>query len=262
MEAFTIGVCAFAAIASAIAVPWKYVLNLAKGDAKLESKSDTACVCVGVGKSAKYGACPGAKVDSSRMSSLLSKYGATALLQDATATASAVVSALQEACKKDLCIFFYSGHGGRVRNPKAQDGTGYSEHLCLNNGALYDYTIWDVISKAKGRVVMIFDCCHSATMFRDAGGQDFENKGFEFKLLKSLASVQGGGRNILVWSGCPSDNYSYGDDNGGWLTNGILHGYKKDRTYDEVWRRASSEAMEQHPVRTVLGDGFEGKVFR
>lgn len=242
---------------------FKYLRDLIRGTAHLESKSDTACVCVGMERASKWGECPGAGIDAQRMSNLLAKYGSTVLLQDAQATASAVASALQDALKKDLCIFFYSGHGGRVRNPKAEDGSGYSEHLCVNNGALYDYTLWQLLQGAKGRVVMIFDCCHSATMYRTAQQGDVwnMNQGFRFSFLDGMASAQK--RNdILVWSGCPSTSYSYGDANGGVLTNGILHAYRESRTYDDVWRIASKQASAQHPVRTKLGEGFDGKVFR
>ena len=243
---------------------FKYLWNLIKGDAKLEDKSDTAVLCVGMQRSSKYGACPGSGIDSTRMRDLLSKYGSVSLLQDGKATVASVKAGLEAICKKKLAIFFYSGHGGRVRNPKAQDGTGYSEHLALNNGPLYDHQIWSVVSNAAGRVVLIFDCCHSATMFRSNEGQGDvwqPSNGFRFDLLNNLVHEQAG-RNILVWSGCPADNYSYGDDSGGVLTNAILGAYRKSRTYDEVWDGAKWFARDQMPVRTVIGDGFKGRVFR
>jgi hypothetical protein len=241
----------------------KYLWSIVTGGARFENKGDTPCLCIGMQNSSKYGSCPGAYLDSTRMHRLLSKYGASECLGDKTATVAAVKAAMQEACKKNLAIIFYSGHGGRVANPKAQDGSGYSEHLCLNNGALFDYTIWDIVSKAAGRVVLIFDCCHSATMYRSSAKYNSYkfNQGFEFSMLKNMAFAQGK-NNILVWSGCPSDNYSYGDGNGGVLTNAILNSYAEGRTYDEVWRRASKKAYEQRPVRTVIGEGFDGKVFR
>lgn len=242
----------------------KYLVGFFKGTARFEGKGDTAIVCVGMERSGKYGPCPGAGVDSERMRKLLSGYGAVAFLQDGKATVSSVRNALSTACQKDLCIFFYSGHGGRVRNPKASDGSGYSEYLCLNNGALYDYSIWDVVSKAEGRVVMIFDCCHSATMFRTAGDGDTWkiDTGFPFSMLGRIAVAQGPGKGMLVWSGCPADNYSYGDANGGVLTNGILKAYGSSRSYDEVWKKAAASAAGQNPVRTVVGKGFDGPVFR
>lgn len=251
---------------------FKYLKSLLSGDAKLESFDDTSCVCVGVQTSAKYSSCPGAGLDAKNMQKLLSEYGRTTLLMDSAATASAVAGALQEACRKKLCIFFYSGHGGRVPNPKAQDGSGYSEHLCLYNGALYDYTIWQIISQAKGRVVMVFDCCHSATMFRTAGKSDEYSldRGFPFSLLGYVASGpvspagdgSRGGPNILVWSGCPSGGYSYGSKYGGVLTNAILAVYGRRKTYDRVWDGAYRRAKSQSPVRTVVGKGFAGRVFR
>lgn len=242
---------------------FRMVAGLFKGTVHFEDKGDTAVVCVGMQSSSKYGSCPGAGSDSTRMHKLLSDYGTAVLLQNKQATVSAVKAALEQACRKKLCIFFYSGHGGRVRNPKAQDGSGYSEHLCLNNGALYDYAIWDVISRAKGRVVLIFDCCHAATMYRSSAKYNSYkfNRGFEFAMLHNMAFAQGK-NNILVWSGCPADNYSYGDDSGGVLTNGILSSYREGRTYDEVWTKAAARAASQNPVRTLIGEGFDGPVFR
>ena len=241
---------------------------------KSASKSGTSVLCVGMQNSSKYGACPGAALDSSRMAKLLGSYGKTVLLQNSQATTAFVKSEMEHAVQSDLAIIFYSGHGGRVRNPKAQDGSGYSEHLCLNNGPMYDFTIWDVISKAKGRVVLIFDCCHSATMHRSAtdvaepvqiGDECAEDHWtpapFTFRMLQGMAKRASAG-GILVWAGCPADNYSYGDDSGGVLTNGILKAFHKDRTYDEVWRKAARLASGQGPCRTVVGSGFGGLVFR
>lgn len=234
---------------------------------RLAKRSGTRCVCVGMQVSAKYGGCPGAGVDATRMSNLLSKYGSTTLLLNSQATAASVLAALQEACKHDLAIFFYSGHGGRVRNPKAQDGSGYSEHLCTNNGPLYDHQIWDVVSKAKGRVVLIFDCCHSATMHRAVAGTPEEYwtpAPFTFEMLcRVLVSSAASGPNILVWAGCPANSYSYGDDSGGVMTNAILKASgRAGRTYDEVWEKAASLAASQGPCRTKLGSGFDVTVFR
>ncbi len=231
------------------------------------SKSGTSVLCIGMQSSAKYGQCPGAMIDASRMAKLLGKYGKTVLLQSAQATTASVKAALENAVKSDLAIVFYSGHGGRVRNPKAQDGSGYSEHLCLNNGPMYDFAIWDVISKARGRVVTIFDCCHSATMHRSAaedGPQEelgWKPAPFTFGMLRGVASAASA-KGVLVWAGCPSDSYSYGDDSGGVLTNGILGAFHKDRTYGEVWKKASALARDQGPCRTVVGGGFGGLVFR
>ena len=66
---------------------------------------DTGIVCVGMGVSAKYGACPGAALDAQNMTKLLSKYGHVTTLLNQQATKAAVINAFREAAKKDLCIF-------------------------------------------------------------------------------------------------------------------------------------------------------------
>jgi hypothetical protein len=240
----------------------KYLINLIRGTAKLADERDTSCVVVGMQNSSTYGSCSGSKLDSDNMCNVLSRYGNTKLLQSKQATRSTVISALDNALKKKLCVFYYSGHGGQEKNSKGVDGM--AEFLCLNDGPLYDFEIWNYIQSAKGRVVMIFDCCHSATMYREIPGEKtvthLKNTGFSFKMLKSaIASTS---KNILVWAGCPSDSYSYGGMDGGVFTNGILKNLDKDDTYDDVWDRAYKYAKDQNPVRTTIGTGFDGKVFR
>lgn len=239
----------------------KLLWGLMTGKAKMTDRGDTAIVCVGMQISSKYGACPGSQLDSDSMASILSRYGNVQLMQNKQATVSSVTSALQAAVQSKLCIFYYSGHGGQERNSKGEGGM--SEFLCLNNGPLHDYDIWKIVSQAKGRVVMVFDCCHSATMFRDQSATDlkpFENTGFSFEMLKGPLAM--GEVNLLVWSGCPANDYSYGDNNGGVFTNGIRRGFSQSDTYNDVWDRASRAAKSQRPSRTVLGTGFDGLVFR
>ena len=234
----------------------KSLFSLAVGKAKLTPKSDTACLVVGMENSRKYGACPGSAHDAQEMGKALRKYGATTVLMDGEATRAAIKGGLQDIVKKDLAIFHYSGHGGRE---------GDSEFLCPADGPVWDREIWQIISQAKGRVVLIFDCCHSGHMYRDAGvlGDVWrQDAGFEFRMLQTVP-MAAGEHNILVWSGCPKESYSYGDSSGGVLTNGILRGLKKAvATYESVWAFASGAASAQRPVRTVMGKGFGGLVFR
>ena len=221
----------------------------------------THVLVVGMEKSASYGGCPGSRVDATRMSKILSAYGDVKILLDGGATRKSVSEALSEALQGDLCIFYYSGHGGQHADPKGQGGK--SEYLCLDDGPLPDYDIWRMISAAKGRVFMVFDCCHSATMFRSEGFDAmFRNTGFKFGML-SEAALALEDMDLLIWSGCPADDYSYGDADGGVFTNGIRKGLgKKSPTYDSVWETARDFAKSQRPSRTMMGAGFSGPVFR
>jgi hypothetical protein len=243
----------------------KLLWGLMTGKVKMASKADTAIVCIGMEISKKYGACPGARLDSDAMSRILLNYGHVTLLQERAATVDTVSRVLKEALEKPLCILYYSGHGGQRKDASGEGGV--SEYLCLDNGPLPDYKIWEMLQSAKGRVFMIFDCCHSETMYRAADGTGDTampiNKGFKFQLLREMMyEAEDDSRNILVWSGCPADNYSYGDKNGGVFTNGIRKALISGATYDYVWERAEHYAKSQHPVRTLIGKGFDGPVFR
>ena len=236
------------------------------GDKKMEAKT-TSIVIVGMRNSAKFGKCLGADVDATTMTNILSTYGKPVVLRDSQARKAAVVSALTEAVKSDLCIFCYSGHGGseKFADTKfdASEPDGKDEYLCLYDTYLKDTEIWGIVSKAKGRVVLIFDCCHSATMYRSAvSNDDIRSEPFTMQMLDGIVLPQGSNINVLVWSGCPDDNYSYGDAKGGVLTNAIRDSYGKNKSYDEVWEGAARRAADQHPQRTQIGEGFGGKVFR
>ena len=229
--------------------------------ARSSEKQDTYVLCVGMQTSRKFGGCPGARLDSNEMAKLLGNYGKVVLLQDKAANNMSVTRCIDEGVRHPLFILYYSGHGGQMRDRQGEGGK--SEFLCLDNGPLHDYTIWDHICEAKGRVVMIFDCCHSATMFRSLPSKKVENVGFQFSMIRSIArSSESSDNDILVWSGCPADDFSYGDDSGGVFTNGIRNGFSDDDTYEQVWNRASKAAKDQRPVKTVIGAGFGGKAFR
>lgn len=219
---------------------------------------DTGIVCVGMGVSAKYGSCPGAALDAQNMTKILSKYGHVTTLLNQQATKAAVISAFREAAKKDLCIFFYSGHGG---SDPIGDVSGEpdrrNEYLCLYNTYMLDNEIWEIVKGAKGRVVLIFDCCHSETMFREPG--------VDLEAIAARAAEERGADNVqmLCWSGCPDSSYSYGGNDGGILTNAIRDSYRKDKSYKNVWARAKNIAASQAPRKTIIGKSFESnKVFQ
>ena len=248
-------------------------LLMATISGKVKTAKKTGIVVVGVQHSAKYGTCPGAAVDSANMTALLSKYGTPVVLQDAKATKAAVSNALLNAVKNnDLAIFFFSGHGGSERLGDVSDeADGKNEFICLYNTYMLDNEIWNIISQAKGRVFMIFDCCHSETMFRhpeiSLRGilKDAENT--EEKRIDYGLQPRGKTMNVLIWSGCPDSGLSYCYDTGGFLTSAVYNvckSYPKIATYDQIWecvKRVNRLKM-QNPKRTLIGNGFGGPVFK
>lgn len=235
-------------------------------------QGDASILLVGMEKSSTYGACPGSSLDVDHMEGVLADYGYVSSLKNGKATIRSVRKALSTALESGFCIFYYSGHGGQEKDPKGEGGV--SEFLCLDDGPLHDYEIWDMLGKARGRVMLIFDCCHSGTMYREATPR---YPGFSFSLASTRVPGQGWmslypmspstmsveDHGLLVWSGCPADEVSYGSPDGGVLTNGILQGLKsRNPTYESVWEAAKTHAKEQHPKKTVIGNWFTKEVFR
>ena len=63
---------------------------------------------------------------------------------------------------------------------------------------------------------------------------------------------------MLVWSGCPDNTYSYGDSNGGLMTNAFLAAVNGGKTtYKDIWSSIkSNKTLSQYsqiPQQTILG---------
>ena len=204
------------------------------------NKETTSVLCIGM-ENSKFGNCPGAQVDATRMHNLLKKYSnKTTLLISNKATKSVVVQKMKEVCQNDLAIIYYSGHGGDKKQTEEtklnfEEPSGKDQFLCLYDGGMLDDEIWSIISNAKGRVVLIFDCCHSGTMFRSANPLTFEIQKQKSKIADGAFGASSKEPNMLCISGCPDDSYSYGSENGGLLTNAILDIVSDKRTYERVW---------------------------
>ena len=223
------------------------------------SASATCAVVVGMENSKFAGSCPGAKYDSDRMYKVIAQYTEDiVLLQDSAATKSAIVNAMKKGVEKSgngLFILYYSGHGGSDPFPDTgiEETDGRDEYLCPYDIYLRDNEIWNVISKSKGRVFIIADCCHSRTCFRAPR--------FTLKATPSLRAThtETGAISMQCWSGCPDDTFSYGSTTGGKFTNAFLKYYKSGVTYDTLWSQieADKELRKFEEVqRTLIGKSF------
>ena len=218
----------------------------------------TSAVVIGMENSRFAGSCPGSRYDAERMRTLVGRYTADlAYFCDSAATHEAVAAAMRKAVEADLCIIYYSGHGGsdRFADTGADEADGKDEYLCLYDRGMRDNEIWAIISGARGRVFLVFDCCHSQTMFR------VPSVTLGRVAADSLCATHSasGGIEMRCWSGCPDNTYSYGSDRGGELTNAILRHYSAGKTYDELWNAVESDASlrnYEEVQRTVIGRGF------
>ena len=226
----------------------------------------TYAVVIGMENSKFAGACPGAKLDSDRMFSLISKYAQNiVLLQDENATRATVRGAIESAVAKSengLFILYYSGHGGSDPFPDTgiEETDGRDEYLCLYDNYFRDNDIWNLISKCKGRIFLMVDACHSRTMFRNAkitllGGVPL-----------SVTHNENGPIAMQCWSGCPDDTYSYGASSGGQFTNTMLKYFKDSLSYEDLWKKIENDsALKRYEIvqRTIMGADFSSlPVFR
>lgn len=232
--------------------------NGSSTDAPVAETGKAHVVIAGV-ENGYAGKCSGALADVKNMKDLLCPYASKmVVMTDSEATKGAVAAALKEGVKDDFLIFYYSGHGGFVggSNDKTE-ADGCDEYLCCWDRGLLDNEIWAIVSKSKGRVLLIFDCCHSGTMFRvpmkvsPAAGA----------ALRAVNHAEGG-VNMICWSGAPDDSYSYGSSSGGYMTNALRRHFDKSLTYDELWNRMEGDsklADRQAIQSTKMGEDFGGR---
>ena len=225
--------------------------------------TSTWVVCVGMENSQFAGACPGAEYDCRRMTKLFKQYSTNVnSFISAQATYANVKAALVRAAQNaDLFIFYYSGHGGAANTGNKQEADLQDEFLCFWDREMMDDEVWSIISKAKGRVMIIFDCCHSATMYKVPAPITLKRA----IPLQATHNVEGS-LSLMVWSGCPDDTYSYGDDNGGKLTNTLLKYFNPSMSYDYIWNCIENDTSLkrfEEVQRTLMGSRFGSKkIFR
>ena len=107
---------------------------------------------------------------------------------------------------------------------------------------------------------MIYDCCHSQTMYRAPGFKVRIPLSWDHRLNEQQ------GFSMLCWSGCPDDTYSYGASTGGQFTNALLRHFDTNKSYEALWNELKSDKVlraYENPQSTALGNGFDAKqIFR
>lgn len=245
-------------------------------------KNKKYAVIVGM-ETSKWGGCPGADKDSNTMLALIKQYvdnnqDHIKKLNNKTATVDAVRAALNEQIAKvpedGLFIFTYSGHGGQYnKSASASNETdGRDEFLCLFDGPMIDDELWTIMNQCKGRVLCIYDCCHSGTMYRlpnEEPGFDEEAENrepLEKPFFAKYENVRAGIR-MLVFSGCGEETVSWGDSkNGGVMTSSMNRAFNKCLNYRDWWKKFKADStfkkVKQTPICTKVGAfDLEAKVF-
>lgn len=230
-------------------------------------------IIIGVERSNFAGNCPGSQLDAMHMVDVLNQHTSdVTLLLNESATISNVKETFESAIGSDFVVFYYSGHGGSQRFPDAgpEENDGKDEFLCLHDGYLRDNELWDIASRSSGKVFEIFDCCHSETMFKMPG---IRMDNFMPRFMSACYLEKGTERliypkipNVLVWSGCPDNTYSYGSASGGQFTNTILKYFNQNETYLSLWEKIKNDGSlkrYEQVQKTVIGNFQENDlIFR
>lgn len=232
----------------------------------IPTKSDKmGAVIVGMEESISAGSCLGSYKDAMVMQEIMEYYTDNiVVLTNTNATKAAVVSALTDAIAKyEFVVFYYSGHGGsqRLSTTGDEEDDGKDEFMCLYDKYFVDNEVWDIISKSNGRVFLMFDACHSKTMFRAPG----------FTLKKQARKLQSSWFNrssfsMLCWSGCADDKLSYGSAAGGMFTRTLYEHLTFSISYRDLWKKISDDEWllsSEVPQQTVIGSwDLDAKVFQ
>jgi hypothetical protein len=107
------------------------------------------------------------------------------VLRDGEATRAGILAAMdalvERAGPDDVVVFHYSGHGSRMTDREGDEADGMDETIVpfdsgrkTENRDITDDEIYEWLLKLTEKtpyVTLIFDCCHSGTVVRDAFGE-------------------------------------------------------------------------------------------
>ncbi|HYO14462.1 MAG TPA: caspase family protein, partial [Thermoanaerobaculia bacterium] len=136
------------------------------------------------------------------------------ILRDRKATRAGIMAAMNAFAERvgedDVVVFHYSGHGSRMRdlNGEGEDGmdetivphdSGRStENRDIRDGEIYDWILR--LTEKTPYVTLIFDCCHSGSIVRDAFGEQSRSVPPDLRVPEgfSMPSVSARTRSVSV----------------------------------------------------------------
>ena len=128
-------------------------------------------------------------------------------------------------------ILYYSGHGTQV---VGRESDGYYEAFYLYDGPYADYELHELFTECPDglKIVFFMDSCFSSGMFgiKALFNKIFGSKRAKFLEYESIPSgmqkgkslIRSGLDNVLVFSGCGEDEYSYENSEGGVFTTAVV----------------------------------------
>lgn len=74
---------------------------------------------------------------------------------------------IENSSENDTLFFHYSGHGTNTMDYSGDEIDGLDEAICpldFSSGLITDDDIYKIFSQGKGKIICVFDCCHSGTI--------------------------------------------------------------------------------------------------
>lgn len=167
------------------------------------------------------------------------------LLADGQATHDGILTAMKELTarigKDDIVVVHYSGHGSQMRDREGDEPDGLDETIVPHDSGRDPHSNLDItddeiylwlldLTAKTSSVTLIFDCCHSGTIARDAFGEEMRWVEPDLRPLEDLPpspiplatrSLQDGDRELgpsgwlplgeryVLIAGCRSEERSY-----------------------------------------------------
>ena len=198
---------------------------------------------------------PGAKISVNTFATMLKSYTSDiTILFDEEATVEGVKNAFMRAAKEsDLAVLYVAGHGGC---------TAGNNVIALRDGYLRDVDIWNIVCAAKKHTFLVFDSCHSGSMYGPPWVGNMASS------IRAIAESRGVPPSVsmLCWAGATDETVGWTNEaTGGYFTKAIVANASPQKTYPEVWSGVEADGdihtMDQHPEQTMFGSFWETSLF-
>lgn len=217
------------------------------------------------------------------------------VLRNQQATRDGILSAMDDlvtsTAKDDIVVLHFSGHGSQVRDREGDEPDGYDETIVPHDSGRGQHPNRDItddeiyarlvaLGERTQYITLVFDCCHSGTIARDAFGAAERRIPRDERPVEALppstapADAMRGARELgpsgwlpigdqyVLIAGCRDEESSYEHhvrQNGSSITHGALTYYlcqelinaEAGSSYRDVFERASTRVTaaqsKQHP---------------
>jgi len=179
----------------------------------------------------------GIQIDMANMKDLLEKEGfsVTTLSDATTSSIRRALKGYQSLDSKDSFVFYYTGHGGQIKDINGDEDDGKDEVLLLadydpktGKGLLLDDEMYSLLNQIPAKRFVFFDSCHSGTAFKSAIKGEVKSKGFlkGARIDEIVEPTADEKRSIFFFGASQDDQQSIATASGSVFTLALIDGLK------------------------------------